>query len=217
MPEFICDFQRPPTDVVDAFGELSSAVLSDVMGRRGAMDSGIAPVALSMRMAGTAFTVKAYPADNLMCHVALKLARPGDILVVDAGRYTDAALWGELMSLNAQARELGGLIIDGSIRDRRALEEIGFPVFARDCVPNGTFKSNLGELNVPVACGGLSVAPGDIVLGDADGVSVVPQEETDDVLERAQKQVEKEAALRRQIKAGHTLFDLLGLASRFQQ
>jgi 4-hydroxy-4-methyl-2-oxoglutarate aldolase len=101
--------------------------------------------------------VRAYPADNLTCHVALKQARPGDILVVNAGGYTDAALWGELMSLNARERGLGGLVIDGAIRDREALEEIGFPVFARAWVPSGTYKNTLGSLNVPVACGGLSV------------------------------------------------------------
>ena len=211
-----CRFDRPSPDVVRAFRELPTSIVSDVMGRMGAMDGGIRPIALAGGLTGPAFPVNAYPADNLMCHLALKLAQPGDILVVDAGGYGDAALWGELMSLNAVRRGLGGLVIDGAVRDRSTLAEIGFPVFARGCVPNGTFKRKPGALNQPVACGGLSVAPGDLVLGDADGVVVVPRADAEEILERASKQIEKEAMLRRQIEAGETLFDLLDLAGRFQ-
>jgi len=205
--------KHSPARLVAAFKELPTPILSDVMGRKGAMDGGIRPVDPAMRLVGPAFTVKTPPADNLTCHLALKLARPGDILVVDGGGYRHVALWGELMSLNAQMLGLGGLVIDGAVRDRLALVDTGFAIFSRGCVPAGPFKNNVGALNVPVACGGLSVAPGDLVVGDADGVVVVPRNQADEILLHARDKLAQEESLRRQIAAGHTLYDLLNLDS----
>ena len=211
MFNMVQDFERPPELLVAAIRQMPTPILSDVMGRKGGMDAGIRPLDPRMRMGGPAFTVGAYPADNLMCHIALKLARPGDILVVNAGGYLGAALWGELTSLNAVKKGIGGLVIDGAVRDRLAICEIGFPVFARGCTPTGTFKVNLGTLNAPVACGQITVSPGDVVVGDADGVVVVPRGLLETILLGAREALAKEQTMRNEIAAGHATFELFGL------
>jgi 4-hydroxy-4-methyl-2-oxoglutarate aldolase len=216
MSQFIFDFQRSDPGLVRRLSDIPTSTISDALGRKGAMDGGIQAVGPSMKLAGPALTVKAYTADNLMCHLALRYARPGDILVVDAGGYLGAALWGELMCLNAKARGLGGFVIDGAVRDRMAIAEIGFPVFSRGCVPAGTFKASLGDLGVPIACGGIGVSSGDIVIGDADGIVVVPRLSAESVLEQAKAILLREEAIRAQIAEGGLLFDLLNLGVFFE-
>ncbi len=211
MFRFVRNFTRHPTEVIKLFEDLPTTIISDVMGRSGAMDSGIKPVSDQMRVVGTAFTVKTYTSDNLMCHLAIKLALPGDVLVIDADSYLDAAIWGELTSLSAKVHNLAGVIIDGAVRDRTDLQQLGFPVFARGIVAAGTFKVNLGEINVPIACGGLTVHPGDLIVGDADGVVVVPQAQLDPIAKAARAQVAKEEEYRKKILAGEILYDVLGL------
>lgn len=211
MLRIIRDFTRPPRQLIDRFADLPSAILSDVLGRSRAMDHGIKPVSDQMRVVGPAFTVKTYTADNLMCHLAIKLAQPGDVLVIDADSYLDAAVWGELTALSAKVHNLAGVVIDGAIRDRVDLAQLGFPVFARGNVPAGTFKVNPGEINIPIACGGLTVHPGDVVVGDADGVVVVPQAQLEAVADAARAQLAKEQEYRNKILAGEILYDVLGL------
>lgn len=211
MSIILQDFIRPPAELVAALSRIPTPILSDALGRMGGMDAGIRPLDHKMQMGGVAYTVKTYPADNLMCHLALKLAHPGDIIVVDAGGLLTAALWGDLMSLNAKKRDLGGLVIDGAVRDQLDICELGFPVFARGCCPAGTFKSNLGSLNTPISCGGVSVSPGDVVVGDSVGVVVVPAQSIDKVLVKAQEVIMNEDGLRDRITSDTSIFDLLNL------
>lgn len=145
-------------------------------------------------MAGPAFTVRVRPGDNLVLHKALDMAAPGDVVVVDAAGDVSNALIGELMVAHAQVRGLAGIVVDGAIRDRDALLQINLPVFARGVCHRGPYKDGPGEIGFAVAVDGMVVQPGDLVLGDGDGVLAVPQESAAEVLERAQAKQQAEAA-----------------------
>lgn len=211
MSMVVRQFERPAVEVIAALRDLPTTALSDAMGRKGGMEATVQPVAATMRMVGPAFTVKPYPADNLTVHLALKFSRPGDILVLDSGGYGNVAHWGELTSRMALAKGLAGFVTDGAVRDRTGIAELGFPVFSRGWVPTGTVKATLGLLNRSVACGGLSVEPGDLVVGDADGVVVVPKDLVESVITAARALLHHEKNLRDRVINGEALFDLLAL------
>ena len=139
-----------------------------------------------------AVTVCARPADNLMVHKAMAVAEPGDILVVDTCGNTTSAVFGEMMTTAAKAKGLGGIIVDGAIRDVEAIARMGFPAYSRTVCPGGCDKDGWGEVNVPISCGGTVVMPGDIVVGDDDGVAVVPRGEAEAVLELVAQLMEYE-------------------------
>ena len=211
MSLIVHQFERPTAETIAALSELPTAALSDIMGHKGAMDADIQPIVPTMRMVGPAFTIKPYPADNLTVHLAFKFAKPGDVLVMDLGGDGGSAHWGELTSLSAQTRGLAGLVTDGPVRDQLDIAELGFPVFSHGFVPTGTVKATLGLLNGLVVCGGVSVAPGDLVVGDADGVVVVPKDLVESVIAAAKALLAREKILRDRVIAGDTLYDLLGL------
>jgi 4-hydroxy-4-methyl-2-oxoglutarate aldolase len=170
-----------------------------------------------MRLAGPALTVQTYRADNLMLHVALELANPGDILVVDACGFPDTGLWGDLMTQMAKKKEIGGIVIDGGVRDSQAIIESGFPVFARAISPMGGFKVSPGSVNIPIACAGISVNPGDVVVGDADGVVIVPRDSARAILAAARKTAEKEYEIAKRIQEGEQLFNILKLDDNLER
>ena len=196
LPEIIRDIERVSADVVAQAAGYQAAILSDVAGRRGTMHARVAPVHESMKLAGPAFTVEVRPGDNLMIHKALMMVQPGDVLVIDGGGDLTQALMGGLMRTTCLVKQLGGLVIDGAVRDRLEWAEGGLPVFARGHTHRGPSKEGPGEINVPIACAGLAVLPGDLVLGDADGLIAIPAAEAATVLERAQLHLEKEARIR---------------------
>lgn len=181
------DIRRPAADKIAALGAYAVAVTGDSLGRRCIMDSAIKPLDPSMKLRGPAITVEVHPADNLMIHAALKLARPGDVLVVNARGDTQHGVWGEITTSVAARKKLGGLVIDGAVRDRLEIVESGFPVFCRAVAPLGGGKEGPGQVNLPVSCGGLAVNPGDVVVGDADGVLVIPADMLDVAIEGAEK------------------------------
>ena len=199
---------RPPAEAVEALRPFPTTVLSDALGRYGAMDAGIKPIADGMAFCGIATTVKTFAADNLMVHLGVKLAKPGDVLVIDADGVTDTAVMGELVAASAKRQGLVGTVIDGAIRDKVGMRELGWPVFARAAVPNGPFKADPGVVNVPIACGGVVVNPGDIVVGDDDGVVVVPQVDWQAVAQAAQAIVDREGTTRARILAGEYMWDM---------
>lgn len=162
--------KRPDPAALAPLRDLATPLLSDSLGRlAGAV--GIRPYHRpGQRMVGPAFTVRTRSGDNLMIHKALDLAAPGDIIVVDGGGDLSHALVGELMQTHAIARRLGGLVIDGAIRDVAAIAASEFPCFARGVIHRGPYKDGPGQINVPVTIGGMVVNPGDIVVGDEDGV-----------------------------------------------
>jgi len=199
------DFERVPAEVVRKASEFAASILADVAGRRGTMDGRIAPVAPSMKMAGPAFTIEVRPGDNLMIHASMAMARPGDILVVDGKADRTCALMGAIMISACKKMGFGGAVLDAAVRDTEELRELGFPVFAVGANPNGPTKFVPGRINWPVSCGGIAVQPGDLVVGDADGVVVIEREKAASLLDAAAKKVADEKARFADIAAGRNL------------
>jgi 4-hydroxy-4-methyl-2-oxoglutarate aldolase len=175
-PDVIREVERVGPEVIAQAAAYPSSILADVAGRRGALSGRIAPLAPSMKFAGPALTVELRPGDNLMIHAALALARPGDVIVVDGKGDLTSALMGEIMCQQALALGVAAVVIDGAVRDSEAIRALGFPMFAAGLNPNGPTKSVAGRLNHPISIGGVSVKPGDLVVGDADGVTVIERE-----------------------------------------
>ncbi|QIO25335.1 4-carboxy-4-hydroxy-2-oxoadipate aldolase/oxaloacetate decarboxylase [Haloarcula sp. JP-L23] len=203
------DVDRPDSDIVDGFEEIPSTIVSDVTGNIGlTMDAGMEPAYDGVEMAGTAITVKAAPGDNLIIHKAITMAEPGDVLVIDCNGYTDTGHVGELMCTSCQANGLAGLVIDGAYRDSREIAEMEFPVYGRGTNPQGPLKQDPGSINVTISVGGVSVDPGDIVIGDDDGLAVIPREGAQEVLERSHEKLDAEDTVREEVLEGEYLFEL---------
>ncbi|WP_448203918.1 4-carboxy-4-hydroxy-2-oxoadipate aldolase/oxaloacetate decarboxylase [Azospirillum sp. sgz302134] len=207
------DFARPAPELIEAFRTQSPATLHEAMGKKGAMCHPIKPLYPGMRVCGPALTVFCpNPMDNLMVHVGLALAKPGDVLVVDFKSMEEAGPWGDVLTASAIARGVAGLVIDGCVRDAAAIRDMGFPVFCRGTNMKGTYKTQaIGDINTTITCGGVMVSAGDIVVGDDDGVVVVPQAEAAATLSKANQREEAEAEFRRQLEAGKTTIEVLQL------
>ena len=176
----------PAPELVHRFGAFGAADVSDMMNRLYTMNPAIKPVTpRELRLLGPACTVKVFPADNLMVHKSLDLANPGDVLVIDASSSMMTAVIGDLVSTKARHRGIAGVVVDGLVRDLDGILALGdFPVFARGTTPLGPLHRGPGEVNYPVSVGGIVVNPGDVIVGDADGVVVVPQGSAESVLDR---------------------------------
>lgn len=205
------EIERPKSDTVSSFRDVPSTIVSDVTGNIGlAMDSGLTPAYEGLEMAGTAVTVNGAPGDNLIIHKAITLAEPGDVLVIDCNGYTETGHIGELMCTSCQANGLAGIVLNGSFRDREDIAEMEFPVYGRGTHPQGPLKQDPGSINVTISCGGVTVDPGDIVVGDDDGLTVVPKDSAEEVLERSQEKIAAEDSTRREVEQGDYLFELNG-------
>lgn len=170
------DFARSHEDFRSLFSQFSIADISDHLNRLYAVDASIRCLSgQDLRLAGPACTVKVYPGDNLMVHKALDIARPGDVVVVDAHGSMENAVLGDTISMKALHRRIAGFVVDGYVRDLMAIRELGFPVYARGDMPIGPLHRGPGEINYPVCCGGVVVSPGDIIVGDLNGIVVIPQ------------------------------------------
>jgi regulator of RNase E activity RraA len=192
----ICvDIERPDPDVIAAIAEFPTPTISDLMNRLYTMRTEIKPVTVAAnRIAGPACTVRCYPGDNLMVHKSLDVAQPGDVVVVDTSSSSMTAVLGDLISTKARHRGIAGFIVDGLIRDLPAVEELGdFPVFARGVTPIGPLHRGPGEINHAVSAGGIVVYPGDVIVGDPNGVVVVPRGSVDRLLRRLQEQAAAES------------------------
>ncbi|MCW5670519.1 MAG: RraA family protein [Hydrogenophaga sp.] len=213
-PDILRDFERVPPHIVQQAGAYQAAILADVAGRRGALHGRITALRPSMKVVGTAFTVEVRPGDNLMIHAAMSLARPGDVLVVDGKGDQTAALMGTIMMTACQKLGIAGVVIDGAVRDSLELEEMGFPVFSVGTNPNGPTKLVPGRIGHPICIGGVTVNPGDLVLGDADGVVIVERHKIESLLPLAEKKVKDEAARIAAIQQGDTAAKWLDAALR---
>lgn len=171
------------------------ANVSDCMARMTAGGARLRPMHAGGRMAGPALTVKARPGDNLMVHKALMLAQPGDVIVVDAGGDLTNALIGEIMVGDAVLKKLGGIVINGAIRDADEIRRINFPVFAAGVTHRGPYKDGPGEINVPIAIDGMVIASGDLVIGDGDGLLCVPFDDAEALLQAARQKQAIEARM----------------------
>ncbi|MBU7572379.1 MAG: RraA family protein [Hydrogenophaga sp.] len=213
-PDILRDFERVPPHVVQQAGAYQAAILADVAGRRGALHGRITALRPSMKVVGTAFTVEVRPGDNLMIHAAMSLAQPGDVLVVDGKGDQTAALMGTIMMTACQKLGIAGVVIDGAVRDSLEIEEMGFPVFSVGTNPNGPTKLVPGRIGHPISIGGVTLHPGDLVLGDADGVVIVEREKIEALLPLAEKKVKDEAARIAAIQQGDTAAKWLDAALR---
>lgn len=182
---------RPTPALLEAFKNLPTSTLSDAMGRHGAVDAAIRPVYDNISMVGCALTVLCFPADNLMTHKALTMVSPGDVLVIDDGDF-NTGCFGHKSAMLARSRGGTGVVVSGSVRDVAALRKDRFPTFARSVSPRAPQKNTPGSINVPVHIGGLVVNPGDIIVGDDDGVVVVPLAMAEQVLAKAKVRDQKE-------------------------
>ncbi|WP_233838040.1 RraA family protein [Paraburkholderia sp. ZP32-5] len=190
-----------PADTVDAFRSIVTPHISDNMHRLCGV-VGLQRYHREKKLVGRALTVKVRSGDNLMIHKAIDIAEPGDVIVVDGGADLTQALVGELMQMHAQVRGVAGFVIDGAIRDVAAFYQADFPCYARGNTHRGPFKDGPGEINVPVAIGGLVIEAGDLIVGDEDGLVAVPAERLGEVLQAAQAQAKREAQRKEAILAG---------------
>jgi len=196
------------------FLEAPTGNICDANGGRGVMDAGIHPLDRHMQLAGRALTVACAAGDNLTIHKAVMLAQPGDVLVINCGGYLNAGVFGEMLALSCMAKGIAGVVIDGSCRDVNDLVELGFPTFVRGVNPRGTIKDTCGAVGGEVLCGGVTVRAGDIVVGDCDGVVVIPREEADVILDKALAKKQREDEMRPLLRAGGTTAELLGLMDK---
>jgi RraA family protein len=193
---------RPPRKLIKALAAMVTAHLSDNMNRLTAGGAALRPMHRGGKLCGPALTVKVAPGDNLMVHKAIDIAAPGDVIVVDAGGDVAQAIIGDIMSSLAEKRGVAGFVIYGAIRDSAEIAARRFPVYACGVTHRGPYKNGPGEINAPVAVGGMVVRPGDIIVGDADGVVAVPLEHAEEVLALARTQLAKETAMLKAIAAG---------------
>ncbi|PRX21647.1 RraA family protein [Paraburkholderia sp. BL18I3N2] len=177
--------RKADSRIVEQFRNLPVANVSDVMSRMTAGGAALRPMHDGTPMVGPALTVKCRPGDNLMVHKALDLAEPGDVVVVDAGGDLTNALIGELMTWYAASRKLGGIVINGAIRDAATIKKNPFPVYAAGVTHRGPYKDGPGEINVTVALDGMCIEPGDLVIADADGILCVPFDYMEQVYQEA--------------------------------
>lgn len=184
--------ERPEAEIVRELSKFPVALLGDGMGRFSVMDPGIKPLLKTVRMCGPAITVEIHPADNLMIHVAMKIAQKGDIIVVNARGNIRNGVYGDILNSVAKRKDLGGIIVDGAVRDSVEIKESGVPVFSRAVSPLGGGKEGPGQVNVTTSCGGVVVNPGDVVVGDGDGVVVIPAYMQQSALQGARKKIEAE-------------------------
>lgn len=192
---------RPGQGLLDRFRQLPAANIADAMHRIGALDARIKPVWDGATVVGAAFTVWTRPGDNLGIHEALCHVQTGDVIVVNGGADESRALIGELIGGRAKSLGVVGFVIDGSVRDAPGLAEYAMPVFARALTPAGPYKDGPFAVSVPVAVGGVAVNPGDVVVGDADGVVVVPLAMAEQVAGQAEAKHNDELAKRATIDA----------------
>ena len=186
-------FDRPPRELVLAFAGIPVANIADEMNRIACMDAGMRPYN-RRPLLGVALTVKSVANDNLMFHKAISLAQPGDVIVINGEGSLTHSMCGEFMYRGALARGVEGFIVDGAVRDVDSLEDMDFSVYARGAQPNGPYKNGPGEINVPVCVGGVVVEPGDIIVGDRDGVVVIKPADAVELAAAARRKLAEEQA-----------------------
>jgi 4-hydroxy-4-methyl-2-oxoglutarate aldolase len=202
---------------LEALKALGTATIHEAQGQKGAIDPQIRPIDPTLRLAGPALTVDCRPSDNLAIHYALTKAKAGDVLIVDAKGFTDAGPWGDLLTLAAQKLGIAGLVIDGAVRDANAIIDMAFPTFVRGLCIKGTNKFQPGKVNVPIVFAGVAINPGDIIVGDRDGLVVVAASEVQDVIRKSRAREEKEDGIRAGLEAGKSTVELLGLSDILTQ
>lgn len=178
------------------------AIIGDELNRSSIMDAGLKPLGSGESFAGLALTVECMVGDNSALHYALVELKPGQVIVADGRRHVDQALWGDIMHTSAQTRGAAAVIIDGSMRDRAEIAATGLPAYSRGVTPRGPHKGWGGSVNGPIQCGGIAVHPGDLVVGDADGIAVIRRDQHAGLMERCLKRMAREDEAKAAVRAG---------------
>ena len=208
----IHDIERVSKDLIESMKALPTATIHEAYGGKGAVSHYIKPIKAGMKLCGPVITVKARPGDNLIVHKAIYVARPGDVLLVDTSSFVEAGFWGAIMTEAAKLRGIAGLVTDGAVRDTDEIAEMGFPVFCQSFSIKGTTKTCLGSINHPITFEGVNVEPGDLIIGDSDGVVMVAQRDVPGVLEAARQREKKERRIFSELRQGKTTLELYGFS-----
>jgi 4-hydroxy-4-methyl-2-oxoglutarate aldolase len=206
--------ERADADAVRQLGKFGVATVHEALGRKGLMKSYMRPIYPAARVGGTAVTVLSHPGDNIMIHAALDVVQPGDVLVVALTADSTDGMFGDLLGVSCQARGVVGLFIDAGVRDTRDLAAMEFPVWSRAIHSQGTVKATPGSVNIDVVCAGALVRPGDAVIGDNDGVVVVPRERVMEVRHSSAERISKEEKHRERLRNGELSLDIHGLRQK---
>ena len=206
--------QRADAGVIKTLGGAGTATVHEAQGRSGLLRPYMRPIYPAARVAGSAVTVSCQAGDNLMIHASIAVCQPGDVLVVVTTSESTDGMFGELLGVSCQAHGVAGLIIDAGVRDTTELAAMNFPVWAKAVSAQGTVKSTAGDVNIPVVCAGAMIVPGDVIVGDSDGVVVVPREKAVEVAQASEQRLAKEEKTRQRLRSGELGLDFYGLRAK---
>ena len=211
------NIRRADAAGVKILGQLGVATVHEAQGRTGLLLPYMRPIYNSARVAGPAVTVLSQAGDNLMIHAAVELCQPGDVLVVTCTSESTDGMFGELLATSLRTRGVAGLVIDAGVRDVADLTTMDFPVWSKAVSAQGTVKATAGSVNVPVTCAGQLIRPGDAVIGDVDGLVVVPREDVSGVVVAGQQRLAKEEKSRERLRAGELGLDMYALRAKLKE
>ena len=216
-PTIVKNMQRADASVIETLGKLGVATVHEAQARSGLLRPYMRPIYPTARVAGSAITISCQAGDNLMIHAAIEVCKPGDVLVVTTTSESTDGMFGELLAVSARAHGVIGLLIDAGVRDVADLTTMEFPVWAKAIHAQGTVKATAGSVNVPVVCAGAAIAPGDVIVGDVDGVVVVARQAAADVARLGNERVAKEEKSRDRLRKGELGLDFYGLRAKLTE